>query len=147
MLLASLIAIGFWLMPMATGFALEAPTNQVAQVISIHLGTIAGDLQFEPDRLTFVAGQRYTLVLDNPSNQKHYFTAKDFGDVIWTQKVETAGVEVKGAIHELELKPGAQAEWVFIPQKPGTYEVHCSISGHKEAGMVGTILILDPEQI
>jgi uncharacterized cupredoxin-like copper-binding protein len=52
--------------------------------------------------------------------------------------------EVKGAIHELELKPGAQAEWVFVPQKPGIYEFHCSISGHAEAGMVGTIVILDP---
>jgi uncharacterized cupredoxin-like copper-binding protein len=53
--------------------------------------------------------------------------------------VEAGNVEVKGAVHELELKPGALAEWVLIPLKPGTYELHCSVPGHAEAGMTGTI--------
>lgn len=61
--------------------------------------------------------------------------------MIWTQKVQAGKVEVKGAIHELELKPGAIAEWVFIPQKTGIFELHCSITGHAEAGMVGTISV------
>jgi uncharacterized cupredoxin-like copper-binding protein len=52
-------------------------------------------------------------------------------------------VEVKGAIHELELKPGAIAEWVFVPERPGTYELHCSIAGHAEAGMVGQIVVAE----
>ena len=52
-------------------------------------------------------------MLKNPSSQKHYFTAKNFADASWTQKVEAGNVEIKGAIHELELKPGAMAEWVF----------------------------------
>jgi uncharacterized cupredoxin-like copper-binding protein len=55
--------------------------------------------------------------------------------------VEAGAVEVKGAIHELELEPGAEAEWVLIPQKPGHYELHCSILGHTEAGMRGTLVI------
>jgi uncharacterized cupredoxin-like copper-binding protein len=109
--------------------------------VRVHLGTEADELKFVPNTLTFDAGKRYALVLDNPSPEKHYFTAKDFADSIWSQKVETAGVEVKGAIHELELKPGAEAEWVFVPLKPGIYELHCSIPGHAEAGMTGTITI------
>lgn len=110
--------------------------------LTIHLGTAAGDLRFEPDQIEFTAGQRYRLMLDNPSPEKHYFTAKDFADGIWTQKVQAAGVEVKGAIHELELKPGAMAEWVFVPQRPGVYELHCAIAGHAEAGMVGQLEIV-----
>ena len=47
----------------------------------------------------------------------------------------------RSAIHELELKPNAEAEWVLIPQKPGTYELHCSIAGHAEAGMVGQLTV------
>lgn len=124
--------------------AAVAPAQQPPETVTIHLGTAAGELKFQPDHLEFVAGQRYKLVLDNPSNQKHYFTAKDFTDTIWTQKVEAANVEVKGAIHELELKPTAQAEWVFIPQKVGTYELHCSVPGHAEAGMVGQITVVTP---
>lgn len=121
--------------------AAPASSQQTATEIRVHLGNEAGELKFVPDRLDFEAGKRYKLILDNPSNQKHYFTAKDFADVIWSQKVEAGNVEVKGAIHELELKPGAIAEWVFVPLKPGTYELHCSIPGHSEAGMKGELSI------
>ncbi|MFP4101773.1 plastocyanin/azurin family copper-binding protein [Coleofasciculus sp.] len=109
--------------------------------VNVSLGNSANELKFFPNQFEFVAGKRYKLLLDNPSPQKHYFTAKDFADASWTQKVEAAKVEVKGAIHELELKPGGEAEWVFVPMKPGTYELHCSIPGHTEAGMVGEITI------
>ncbi|MEH1900900.1 MAG: sulfocyanin-like copper-binding protein [Nostoc sp.] len=40
-----------------------------------------------------------------------------------------------------ELKPGAEAEWVFVPRKSGTYSLRCSIPGHTEAGMTGEIAI------
>ncbi|NET39129.1 MAG: hypothetical protein F6K19_45345 [Cyanothece sp. SIO1E1] len=125
-------------------FAVAAPvtlTKQSPIDVKIHLGSSANELKFVPDQLTFKAGERYKLILDNPSSLKHYFTAKDFADGIWTQKVEAGKVEVKGAIHEVELKPGAEAEWVFIPIKPGAYELHCSVPGHAEAGMKGTIIV------
>ena len=122
--------------------AFPAPSQQPVDTSIIHLGNETGALVFEPDTLIFTAGKRYKLLLDNPSPSKHYFTAKDFTDVIWTQKVEAGNVEVKGAVHEVELKPGAEAEWLFVPQKPGTYELHCSIAGHAEAGMVGTLTIV-----
>jgi uncharacterized cupredoxin-like copper-binding protein len=109
--------------------------------VKVSLGNSAGELKFFPSDLKFVAGQKYKLVLDNPSATKHYFTAKDFADASWTQKVEAGKVEIKGAIHELELKPGAEAEWVLVPEKPGTYKLYCSIPGHAEAGMTGTIAI------
>lgn len=109
--------------------------------VRVHLGTAENELKFVPDHLDFEAGKRYKLILDNPSGLKHYFTAKDFADGIWTQKVEAGNVEVKGAVHELELKPGASAEWVFVPLKPGTYSLRCTIAGHTEAGMTGTLTI------
>ncbi|MFE4108164.1 cupredoxin domain-containing protein [Almyronema epifaneia] len=118
-----------------------AAVSQAPIEVQIHLGNSANELKFEPNSLEFAVGQRYRLVLDNPSGQKHYFTSKDFADNLWTQKVEAAGVEVKGAVHELELKPGAEAEWFFVPMKPGTYELYCSIAGHAEAGMVGQITV------
>lgn len=123
--------------PLATGDL----ANQVAIEVRVSLGNKAGELKFEPDTLTFVSGKRYKLILNNPSNQKHYFTSKDFADSIWSQKVEAGKVEIKGAIHELELKPGGVAEWVFVPVKPGTYQLRCTIPGHTEAGMTGTISV------
>jgi hypothetical protein len=109
--------------------------------IMVSLGNGGNELKFEPNHLEFLAGKRYNLKLNNPSSQKHYFTAKDFADAIWTQKVEAGNVEIKGNIHELELKPGAEAEWVFVPLKPGKYTLRCTIAGHAEAGMKGEIVI------
>ncbi|NJM68733.1 MAG: multicopper oxidase domain-containing protein [Scytonema sp. RU_4_4] len=115
--------------------------KQAATEMTVSLGNSANELKFEPNNLKFDSGKRYNLKLTNPSAQKHYFTAKDFADAIWTQKIEAGKVEVKGAIHEVELKPGAEAEWVFVPLKPGKYSLHCSIAGHTEAGMTGEIVI------
>jgi uncharacterized cupredoxin-like copper-binding protein len=115
--------------------------KQQAIEITVSLGNSANELKFEPNHLELVEGKRYNLRLTNPSQQKHYFTAKDFADGIWTQKVEAGKVEIKGAIHEVELKPGAEAEWVFVPLKPGSYNLRCPIPGHTEAGMTGEIVI------
>lgn len=141
-LVIGLLSYGIvWLSATENAFSAPAPSQQPATAVQVSLGNETGELVFVPDHLSFEAGQRYKLRLSNPSPQKHYFTAKDFADSIWSQKVEAGNVEVKGAIHELELKPGATAEWVFIPLKPGTYELHCSIAGHAEAGMIGELTI------
>jgi uncharacterized cupredoxin-like copper-binding protein len=116
-------------------------TKQTAIELKVSLGNAANELKFIPNSLEFSPGKRYKLVLSNPSNQKHYFTAKDFADSIWSQKVDAGKVEVKGAIHELELKPGAEADWVFVPIKPGAYTLRCVIPGHAEAGMTGTLSV------
>jgi len=140
LVLAAMVWIG-GLGPSAA-VAIASPANQGMMTdVTVHLGTEAGDLTFVPNHLEFSAGKRYRLTLDNPSSLKHYFTAKDFADGIWTQKVEAGNVEVKGAIHELELKPGAVAEWVFVPLRPGTYNLRCTVAGHAEAGMVGEIVV------
>jgi len=115
--------------------------KQPATEIIVSLGNAANELKFEPNKLELIAGKRYLLHLKNPSQLKHYFTAKDFADGIWTQKVEAGKVEIKGAIHELELKPGAEAKWVFVALKPGKYGLRCPIAGHTEAGMTGEIVI------
>ena len=120
----------------STALASQAPTE-----VKVSLGNTAGELKFFPDCLELETGKPYKLLLDNPSPSKHYFTAKDFADASWTRKVQAGKVEVKGAIHELELKPTAEAEWVLTPMKPGKYEFHCSIAGHAEAGMVGEITL------
>lgn len=122
-------------------FVSPVKANTDFETINVSLGNEQGQLIFTPNELKFLAGKKYKLVLDNPSPEKHYFTAKDFADASWTQKVQAGKVEVKGAIHELELKPEGLAEWVFIPEKQGIYELYCSIKGHKEAGMKGIITI------
>lgn len=130
----------FWVSPAAV-WAVGDLSKQAVTKVTISLGNEAGALKFFPNELNFESGKRYQLILKNPSPQKHYFTAKDFADGSWTQKVEAGNVEIKGAIHELELKPNAVAEWFFVPVKSGNYSFRCPIPGHTEAGMVGKISI------
>ncbi len=135
--LAFVLSVGLQAQP---AFAASVPLSKQPPIVkSVSLGSEAGELSFIPNRLVFEAGSRYKLVLQNPSSQKHYFTAKDFADAIWSQKVDAGNVEVKGAIHELELRPGSTADWVFIPLRAGIYSLRCTIPGHAEAGMAGTI--------
>jgi uncharacterized cupredoxin-like copper-binding protein len=122
--------------------AASAPLSKRSPIVqTVSLGNEAGELIFTPNRLTFKAGSRYQLNLQNNSPTKHYFTAKDFADAIWSQKVDAGNVEVKGAIHELELRSGSKAAWVFVPLRAGTYSLRCTVPGHTEAGMVGTLEI------
>lgn len=107
----------------------------------VNLGTEDGQLVFDPDKIIFRSGTLYTLKLVNPSPLKHYFTAKDFADAIWTQKVEVAGAEIKGHINNIELKSGSSLEWTFLPIRSGSYDLICTVVGHKDAGMVGQIVI------
>jgi uncharacterized cupredoxin-like copper-binding protein len=134
------------LMPMAPAIAaIYSPrgdlSHQPVIEVPVSLGNTEGELKFIPNTLQFSVGKRYKLLLTNPSEQKHYFTAKDFADGIWTQKVDTGLVEIKGAIHEVEIRPHGQAEWVFVPIRPGHYSLRCTVAGHTEAGMVGDLEI------
>lgn len=147
-ILCGVLAGFLWLVGLMTpvaAIAAQVPSGDLSQQPAIEakvsLGNPENELKFVPDHLEFSSGKRYRLVLSNPSALKHYFTSKDFADNIWNQKVEAGKVEVKGAIHELELRPGAEAEWVFIPIKAGTYRLRCTIPGHAEAGMVGEIAV------
>jgi uncharacterized cupredoxin-like copper-binding protein len=138
-LLIVLVLFGGFLFSPQAVFAGTPLSKQSPLVKLIELGNVAGELKYVPDHLTFLAGRRYQLQLTNNSPTKHYFTAKDFADAIWSQKVDAGNVEIKGAIHELELRPGTRADWVFIPLRSGTYQLRCTVPGHTEAGMVGTI--------
>ena len=39
------------------------------------------------------------------------------------------------------LKPGESGTSEFIPSEPGTYYYICTVPGHREMGMVGTIIV------
>ena len=122
-------------------------TNQQPIIKSIQLGDKHNALRFYPDQLTFETGKVYKLIISNRSTQKHYFSANGMAHSVFTRKVQIVSsnqtlVEVKGTISEIEVYPGATAEWWFVPIKTITASsLHCAIKGHREAGMVGKITI------
>lgn len=123
-------------------------TSQKPVELTIQLGDEKNALSFFPGRLELETGNLYKLVLHNKSPQKHYFSSDSFSRAVFTRKVQvrdkegTSIAEVKGAIREIEVYPGQKAEWWLLPVKSGTFnDLKCTIKGHAEHGMVGSIVV------
>lgn len=123
-------------------------TAQEPLEIRVQLGDQDNAMRFVPDRIELETGKLYKLVLYNPSSLAHYFSSEGLARSVFTRKVQIPGAdgktiaEVKGAIAEIEVYPGGTAEWWFVPVKTGELtDLRCTIKGHTEGGMVGTIVI------
>lgn len=83
-----------------------------------------GALEFVPEELTTTAGE---IVIDykNPSEVPHNVAIED-GDETISQGETVTGGDSGPAAAELE---------------PGTYLFYCSVPGHREAGMVGDLIV------
>ena len=80
----------------------------------------ASDLAFDPQQLSAAAGE-IEVELDNVGAVEHDFVIEEAGDT----EVVVAG-------------PGETATGT-IELEPGTYTFYCSVPGHREAGMEGTL--------
>jgi uncharacterized cupredoxin-like copper-binding protein len=101
------------------------------------------EFAFNPQTITFRQGVPYKLVIENKGTQKHYFTAESFFRVIATRKLQSnIDGEVKAPYFTaIEVYPGRSLDLYFIPVKPGTYDLLCTIEGHAGMGMKGEIRI------
>jgi uncharacterized cupredoxin-like copper-binding protein len=127
--------------PALAGLAAYDVTGKGVLEASVALGDANNALAFVPSELSFQQGRVYKLRVTNPSAVEHYFSAPTFASKVFTILVEVGGAEVKGAVTEVALEPGASLSWVFVPMKPGRYPLLCPVAGHVEGGMVGSIVV------
>ncbi len=80
------------------------------------------DIAFEPKEFTIAADTDVVVFLPNEGALEHNFTIDELG--IATDTI-----------------PGGESTTVTINAPAGTYEYYCSIPGHREAGMVGTLTV------
>ena len=86
--------------------------------------TVTGtEFGFAPSTLSAALGQKVTITFKNTGKYNHEFTNDELN-------AKTATVA-----------PGGTGSVTFTPDKAGTYAFICSISGHKEAGMNGTLTV------
>jgi len=84
------------------------------------------DYSFEPEQIELKAGETVTLVLDSSrSFESHSFVID-----------EIEGVNVAA-------DAGIVASIAFTPLEPGTYTFYCSVAGHREEGMEGTLTVVE----
>jgi len=88
----------------------------------VRIETTATEFQFAPKSWEIPAGKLVKIVIQNKGTLEHDFNIPDLK------------IAVKAAA-------GKNTEKDFAPIKAGTYNVECTVAGHKESGMVGTLVV------
>jgi len=97
--------------------------RQAAAATTLQLAADPAQLLFDKEELSAKAG-KVTIDFDNPSAIPH--------NVV----IEKEGEEIAGTPEITESKASVSAEL-----EAGSYEYICSVPGHAEAGMVGTLTV------
>ena len=86
---------------------------------------VATEFRFSPATVVVAAGRAVTLVLDNRGAETEH------------------GLFVPGLGFRLQAKAGEIARKNTVFEKPGEYEFLCDLPGHRDAGMMGTLIAVD----
>jgi uncharacterized cupredoxin-like copper-binding protein len=93
------------------------------------------DNRFEPDRLSFQAGQPYRLRLENHGKDMHEFTAPGF---LRSATIRNQTLLANGGT-DIVVQPGKSVEVLLIPRSRGRYDLTCA--DHDWDGMTGSITV------
>lgn len=110
------IALSTWLILWAGTWIGAAPSAQTVQVI-------ASEWKFDPAQFTVDAGIPVQLTQLNKGTTQHDLA------------IEALGVSLP------LLDPGKSHIVRFTPTRRGTFEFKCTVPGHAEVGMRGTITV------
>ncbi len=118
--LLTVSALGLILAGCGGSSATPTPVPTPSPVPAIELQT--AEFAFTPDALTVPAGSNTTIRLVNKGVVEHDLT-------------------IDALALKIAVKIGGTAEGVLTAPAAGTYDFYCSLPGHKENGMVGTLTV------
>ncbi len=86
--------------------------------------TVEGsEFAYKPSEITAKPGQTVTVNFKNVGTVEHTFV-------------------LQNPAFKLTAQPGQTVSGTFTaPSAAGTYEIHCDVPGHTEAGMVGKLIV------
>jgi uncharacterized cupredoxin-like copper-binding protein len=122
----------------------------VSQAGATELTVEATDFAYNPASITVPVGQPVTLTLKNTGKVEHDFVV---------DKINVTDVEASDSGPAMHHQMGGTAEYdlhffaragdtetlQFTALESGTYEIYCTIEGHKEAGMIGKLIVVEQE--
>lgn len=136
MLKKTLVTVMFLFLLSACGTA--EPMNEVFVKM--------GDFYFEPAVLTVPVGQPVTVTLANEGAAEHDFVVEKIDVSSISSGGDVGGHHTTGAHTDYDLhvsvEAGGTSVLTFTANQPGTYQIFCSVPGHKEAGMVAELIVV-----
>jgi nitrite reductase (NO-forming) len=94
--------------------------------LTTNVNMTATEFKVSPASIQVPLGQKVTFALNNIGVVEHDITIQSVGFTVLA-------------------RPGQTATGEFTFDKPGVFDFICSIPGHKEAGMKGTLTVVDPD--
>jgi uncharacterized cupredoxin-like copper-binding protein len=126
------------------GFSAGAPGDpkKPARVVQVTMREGDGKMVFVPQRVEVKRGEQVRFMLRNSGELEHEF-------VLATTEENIKHAEDMKKNPEMEhddpnakrLAPKKAGEIVWRFSKAGTFEFGCLIPGHREAGMIGTVIV------
>ncbi|MCK5489203.1 MAG: hypothetical protein KAI98_04405 [Gemmatimonadetes bacterium] len=112
--------------------------------LTVGMAETSDAFAFAPPDIELMRDVGYKLELVNPSGNasKHYYTAAEFYKKTVLRKAEDSNAEIKAPyLKAVELLVGGSTELFIVPTEAGSFESICTIPGHEELGMTGTITV------
>ena len=119
----------------------DPPLANAAPTATIEVGL--RDLAFSTQTIEVTRDQVVDFRLENTGALDHDFTIERIPadtHVVGTQTAEHAGHGPNYAVHAAP-GPGQTVTLRLHPHEAGTYTYYCTVKGHREAGMTGTLVV------
>jgi uncharacterized cupredoxin-like copper-binding protein len=96
------------------------------------------EFAFQPSMVRLTAGQTVRLVLANEGQIAHQFESRYLHAVPIRVGDDRLSAEAPG-LDAARLNPEGEAWLEFVPRRRGRFAFACTLEGHREAGMAGTL--------
>ncbi len=125
--------------------ACSGPVQSAPQVITMD----ANAMKFLPATIEVKTGQPVKMTMRNSDSVDHDFSIMEFPMSKMSSDSDPVAGHTMGGSSGMAKEPelhiavamGKSGTLEFTPTKPGTYEFFCTVAGHKEAGMKGTLVV------
>lgn len=101
----------------------EQPTRETPTVAPVTFEVSGDEFSFSPATLTAKRGVKVRLIFKNSGTVPHTWTIDEL-------RVDTG-----------RLSPGQSKTIEFVAERSATFTSYCTVPGHRERGMVGTLVV------
>lgn len=133
-----LFVIAFLALGLAACTAIPTASSSAQQVT-----LDASEFKFEPAMVEVVAGRPVRIMMRNKGTVEHDWAIQKI-PMVGMKESSSGSHEMAGMkepdVH-MNAMMGQTAQIEFTPTTPGAYEIYCTVMGHKEAGMVGKLVV------
>lgn len=101
----------------------------------------AEGMTYAPKEITLQKGQPVKLVFTNKDSVLHDFSVDSIAAKVTASHMDMHDMGGKDPDLHVSVDAGKTGELEFTPNQTGKFTFYCTVVGHKEAGMAGTLTV------